>query len=500
MKAFSKNDYTTEIVLVCVSLVFLVLNLLTLSWDTIPWLDEIMMTDTAVNFHLDGKWITTAWYDGGEQSPFSTYPPLYQFLLVLWMKLFGFSQFAVKSLNIFITFGVSLLGVSFVRKLKPQQTKLDLIVFIVLFWTAGVFTTIYRFGRVDVLNIFCSLLFLKTAIDYVQYKQKPYLLLGSSLFVLFSGIQACVFVVLALLWSFIFYSRYRKKILSISLYFSLGSVITMTFLFAFFYYHNHLFAFLVSLVSYSSSLKRLALLFLPIIGPWFNFDVASIISKVAPDADAPSFTEELISNYGRNPDYLIIMALSIILLVYLKISKYTLKKETLVLPGFSLAIPLFMSLAGRYVIYYTWMGYLPALFSFILLAESIPLKRLKVGVHILTITLIAWIGWPKKMSNASFKNTAQIEEFIQKQGFDHKDCIVAPFSVYFPLREVSRNSYFIGIYPLEYIPMKVNYLISDSIDYDDRLATYKTQAIQAGKTLTLIDHSGVLNLNIYRIE
>ena len=55
----------------------MIVNLITLR-HLAPWVDEVMMLDTAYNAAFHGSWETTAWYRVVGQYPFSTYPPLYQ--------------------------------------------------------------------------------------------------------------------------------------------------------------------------------------------------------------------------------------------------------------------------------------------------------------------------------------------------------------------------------------------------------------------------------------
>src|SRR4051794_5004944 len=69
----------------------LAINLATYWWHYAVWTDEVMYTDPAVNFVLDKGFISTAWYHQSENAFWAGNVPLYQFLLVGWMKCFGFS-------------------------------------------------------------------------------------------------------------------------------------------------------------------------------------------------------------------------------------------------------------------------------------------------------------------------------------------------------------------------------------------------------------------------
>lgn len=495
-----KTYYNKQAFLIVLSLLFMLVNLITIYWDNIPWLDEVMITDTAVNFHLDGAWRTTAWYAGGEQSPFSTYPPLYQFLLVLWMKVFGFSQFACKSLNIFLTFILSILFIQFFTKKFKQEHNLTGIVFLCLFWLGGVFSTIYRFGRVDVLNILTAFLFLKFAFEFIVNQRGKTAVLLSSFFVLLSGIQACIFVVLVLFWSYMFYAEHRKNTIKASLYFVYGSILAMIFLLAFFYFNGHFFAFLVSLVSYSSTLKGLAVALLPILGPIFNLDVQEIQLKVASDGSAPSFFESLLGNYRVNLDFLFVMAISLVLVIFKSLQSERVSKTVLTILGFALFVPLFMSIAGRYVIYYTWMGYLPAILGLTILINSISKKQVLIPISLIVLLWITLMGFPKQLIESSRVNYEEISTFVKSQNFPDSKTVLAPFSIYYQLRQETSNCYFIGIYPIENLPAEPTFVFKDTIDYDGRISSFLQLKRDEGYSVTAIDSMHTLGLKLYKVE
>ena len=475
------------------------LNLFTLHWDTIPWLDEIMMTDTAVNFYLDGEWRTTAWYDGGEQAPFSTYPPLYQFLLIVWMKIFGFSQFVVKSLNIFLTFLISVISIQFFIKTMKIQNVLPLFIFIILYWLGGTYAVIYRFGRVDILNILVSVLFIFYTYRYVYLKNGKLALIITSPFILLSGIQACIFVALILFWAFLFKKESRKTIWQTVVYFVMGSFASLVFLVLFFYMYGYLFAFIVSLVSYSATLKSLAVLLLPLIGPIFKLDVSSIISKVTPPEGAPSFLNRLFEAYTSNPEYLILLLLCIAIIIIHAFSK-KINKNELIIFAFALMVPLFMTIAGRYVIYYTWMGYLPITFSLIYLLRKIESKTFLFVLFVSLTTFTSLTGLPKSLYLAEMKSFDEVDRFIRRQNFDVQTQVVAPFSVYFSLREETSECYFIGIYPTSYLTEVPDYIILDSIDYDSKIQNYVQELIDGNYQLTAVDSTKALQLKLYKVE
>ena len=72
-----------------------------------PWIDEVMFVDTPMRYVRGAGWTTHSWYSIANQEPFMLYPPLYSMILVPWMKAFGTSVFACRSLNVVITLFIS---------------------------------------------------------------------------------------------------------------------------------------------------------------------------------------------------------------------------------------------------------------------------------------------------------------------------------------------------------------------------------------------------------
>ena len=68
------ND-SNLLIVIGFSLFFVILNLVTLEWTPLPWIDEISYSDYSVNFVLDGEWRTTAWFGDKNNEAYSVYPP-----------------------------------------------------------------------------------------------------------------------------------------------------------------------------------------------------------------------------------------------------------------------------------------------------------------------------------------------------------------------------------------------------------------------------------------
>ena len=58
-----RGEASTEVIWVGALLAaFLAINLLTASLSPTVWMDEVMLADPAINLHLFGRFVSSAWY------------------------------------------------------------------------------------------------------------------------------------------------------------------------------------------------------------------------------------------------------------------------------------------------------------------------------------------------------------------------------------------------------------------------------------------------------
>jgi hypothetical protein len=139
--------------LLLVSLLWLLVNLLTASRSPTVWMDEVMFSDPAVSYHLGQGFTSTGWYGQTRHDLFAGCPILHQWLLAGWLKLFGLSITAVRSLGyVFTLLGVWFIWLAVRRVGWVNRGWLRLMLFVMLLTGYGM-TFVYRCGRVEALLI-----------------------------------------------------------------------------------------------------------------------------------------------------------------------------------------------------------------------------------------------------------------------------------------------------------------------------------------------------------
>lgn len=113
-----------------------------------------MFADPAISYHLGQGFTSTAWYGQSRGATFAGCPVLYQLLLAGWLKCWGLSITAVRSLGYVLTLGgLWLIWLAVVRGKCIRRKWLRGGMFCMLLTGYGM-TFVYRCGRVESLLIF----------------------------------------------------------------------------------------------------------------------------------------------------------------------------------------------------------------------------------------------------------------------------------------------------------------------------------------------------------
>lgn len=492
----SKNVYTY----VLLSLAFIIVNLATLD-NLAPWIDEVMMFDTSYNMAFHGRWETTAWYRVVGEYPFSTYPPLYQMTVAVWMWLFGGNMMVVRSLNLLIAFVLGGICLRLLERHGPEMTLWTTALFTVLFWSTSEMAWMYRNGRPDMLGALVASLTVLAIDHYLRTRFLParMTVIASSALLFCSGIQAAVYLCALWLFCFIVMKSRRKAVVTFLPLLLAGFMLGLLLVSLFMLLHDRLEAFVCSLAQYSATLSDMALAVLPWVSELSGFDTSPYTQKLSELTTDRSLAARLASI----TEYRSFLILSVIAFTaYVTSFRHNLRRllcdEGFLLLLCALYVPLFMNLAGRFASYYRWMTFLPLLLSVMSIACQ---RRLWCALYGLVAVIMSVFGIQSMLADGDW-NYEQTRSFVQRQHFRAADILVCPFSLFYEVKPVCDTCYFVGIFPTEYIN-HIDYIIEapDGDGFDQRITDYVNNLkADATSVLTVIDHCDHPSLTLYKVQ
>ena len=165
----------------------------------------------------------------------------------------------------------------------------------------------------------------------------------------------------------------------------------------------------------------------------------------------------------------------------------------------TIAIPFLMVLAGRFELYYYWMAYLP-IFLLTVLLFKLPIYRW--GCFIIAISVLFILTHDRMHKDSN--NYHEQESFMSHCTMLKDKKIIAPFSVFYEISKLSNETYYLGIFPPQGLPQRIDYIIltERSADYgNDRLYEYYEAVNQSDSLqLVLVSENKNPKLKVYQIK
>lgn len=463
--------------------------------NMVPWVDEVMFTDTPIHYVKGMGWTTHAWYSVAHQDPFLLYPPLYSMVMVLWMNIFGTTLIACRSLNLVV---MLLIGCGLLRICRQMGIRMSLVhvsLLIVLLWRTDDMINMYSNGRPDLLGA-AILVFIVG--EMIHHRPIPIILLSALLFA--SGIQTVVYLFILLLLTLLLLNDYREEIKTLSVLSALGTLLGFLLVCAFMGYHDHLTAFVVNALSYSTSLMKLAMVTLPVLGDYLGFDTALYVEKIAGNTTDVPFYSRILEIYTHSA-YVSLVGVAIFAFfsVHRKQEGSPVYSTMIFLFAVVLSIPLLMNLAGRFPTYYYWMAYLPLFLLVIILTGLTKGRRYHciIGLFVLFLVIQGCVGSNRR------QNYSEIERFMDRCTMLRNKSVVAPFSVFYEMERLSSDTYYLGVYPSRYLPHDIHYMILPQRDSDygaNRLYDYYDSINKSDSLQTvMVAESKAVGLKVFKI-
>lgn len=146
--------------LIALIALFLAINLATATRSPTVWEDEVAYADPAVNVVLGHGFTSTAWPWQSRTERFVGNSPAYSLMLVPWLKVFGVSPLAVRSMNFAVMAVAMVIAWLTLRNAWPAAKAWQRLGVVAVFATMNSVTFAYRSGRYDAMGIALVCLFL----------------------------------------------------------------------------------------------------------------------------------------------------------------------------------------------------------------------------------------------------------------------------------------------------------------------------------------------------
>lgn len=421
---------------IALSALFFLINIMTLNWYPLPWVDEVLFSDTPINVVLTGKWFSTAWR--------YTYSPLHAFLLIPWIWCFGISHTAVTSLNIVIAFLLCILMLQSLINAKIIKSIWSLIIFLSMFWGASTISWIFRMGRPDVLAMLFSFLVVVEILNIIQFNKKKYIrLFLFSLLLFTSSISSLPFILFLLLVLFISQTQYRNILLQQAMTFATACLFGFFLISAFYWFHDCLLIYLARFITSSATIT----------------------------GENP-FLTRIIDAYQINKEALTLSIVNIfVITLFIYKKRFAFKSINVIFLFSCLLIPLIMTLAGRFPVYYSWLFFLPTLVLTISLFDDAP-YYIKILISLIT-TFIFISGLPYSLSKADKFNIARINHFISNQPITSNSIVISDYIPYYAIKNITNKCYFPVIVSTAFLVGKQDSTITAYRDYGKLNSLYK---------------------------
>lgn len=486
----------------CLAAVMLTLQLL-VTHNLAPWIDEVIIADTAANYLLYGNLTTTA----TSFPSITLYQPLYPLSWLIWTKIFGFSLITSRLLNMFIEF---LLGWAVINLYQKQNLDSNLSIKQIC-----TFTVFYYIGCISISSLngrgeaLCALIIVLLLTCFTNFmRSKPHSscwVFVLSALVLMVGIQASVVMLpIMFIGSLQYRNEIKRVVLGWGAYFG-GTLLGLTLCCLLHTQFGLAKVYLGNIFFSSSTFRNVYSFIAPLLGDKNDKYGISQISE------GGSFLSKCIEAMTRQPTTVFLaIGTTLLALRLLNNSKTTFKSKGVYVFITALAILCTLILFGRYTSYYQFFFIVPTSFALGLWVDE-GYKWQNRFVLACGIIFLTYIIHPSisKITDSGYKN---LTTFVERNAtlINESDSIASPFILFYELRQRNEHVFFTEMYPcdsithLKYIFMPIRDSKSDYFAnyYNTKgMESYLDKILKDSTyTITIVDSLQYPMLRLYRIE
>lgn len=390
--------------------------------NIIPWGDEAQFIDPAVNFAEGKGFISSAWPYQRSNDFFIGNAPLYSFLTGLWFRVVGFGLLQARILNyIFVGLAAFLVWLTIYSSAFIPSRNHRLAALVLILCGYGLLVSYYS-ARYDALGMA-----IVAACYFCVYsglvKAKNFVLLVLGILLPLAGYHLVVAFFILLAVDFYIEKKVRRDFVAISAGIILGLLI------------------LIGLAAYHDLLKKF---FIITFGS--QHTISGRFGKALMAGDMLGFVKTLSIYKVLIQDLSFLCALLALLsglYVFSRNSKTSLARgEILMTIGLVVIIPFSLFIIGKYPVYYSWVGYSPAIIIALRWMEKASAASLigyRNSIFILMLGAFA-LGLPNFLAFALYENRnvdyAVLENRV-KDALHSGDIVYSDASTYFAARSIT---------------------------------------------------------------
>lgn len=421
-RVYAKPDFWIEFISVLIIILASFCVAVLFYKNIIPWGDEAQFIDPAINFAEGKGFVSSAWPYQRPGEFFIGNAPLYSFLTGLWFKVAGFGLLQARMLNYFFV-GCAAFLVWFTIYLSAlissRNHRLAAIVLIICGYGISVSHYSARYDGLGMLIVAACYFCVFSGL--VKVKNPLLLLLG--IMIPLAGYHLVVAFLILVLVDFIIDRKVRRDFIKIGVGIVLGLLILM------------------GLATYHNILKEF---FIITFGSQHTISGRFGQALIAGDMVGFLKTLSVYKAFIQDPSFLcVLIALLSGLYVFKRKDKTVLaRNEILMTIGLVVVIPLSLFIIGKFPVYYSWIGYSPAILitlRWMDKASGIGLTRYRNSTFILMLGAFA-LGLPNFLANSISENRninyVALESRV-KDALHPGDVVYSDSSTYFATRSIT---------------------------------------------------------------